>query len=118
AAVNYTGDYSGVSVHNVSVLEGIRNTLRQAQGDDVKVLYAKGVDLSLNGDTISLNNYNYTGRIVSPTHESNKRKIDSAVEVAKQADIIIVAVGENEQFSREAGMPDRFGDQSSLDLPG
>ncbi len=112
AATNYTGDYSGVPVHNVSVLEGIRNKV----GSSAEILYAKGVDLSLNGDTISLNNFQYSGRVVLPDHESNSRKIDSAVAVAKQADVIIVAVGENEQFSREAGGPDHFGDNSTLDL--
>lgn len=112
AATNYLGDYSGVPVHNVSLLEGIRNKV----GNSANVLYAKGVDLSLNGDTISLNNYQYTGRVKWPTQESNRRKIDSAVAIAIQSDIIICAVGENEQFSRESGNPDRFGDQSSLDL--
>ncbi len=109
AATNYTGDYSGVPVHNVSILEGIKNKFPN-------VVYAKGVDLSLNGDTISLNNYQYTGRVVWPTHASNQRKIDSAVAIAKNADIIICAVGENEQMSREAGNPDRFGDAATLDL--
>ncbi|MEO8172418.1 MAG: glycoside hydrolase family 3 N-terminal domain-containing protein [Sediminibacterium sp.] len=109
AATNYLGDYSGVPVHNVSVLEGITNKFPN-------VVYAKGVDLSLNGDTISLNNYQYTGRVVWPTKASNQRKIDSAVAVAKNADIIICAVGENEQMSRESGNPDRFGDVSTLDL--
>jgi beta-glucosidase len=110
AAVNYMGDYSGVPVHNVSILEGIRNKFAD-------VVYAKGVDLSLNGDTISLNNYQYTGRIVSQTKENNLRKIDSAVMIARTADVIICAMGENEQYSREAGSPDRFGDAASLELP-
>lgn len=109
AATNYTGDYSGVPVHNVSVLEGIRNRF-------TNVVYAKGVDLSRNGDTISLNNYQYTGRVQWPVHAANKAKIDSAVAIARDADVIICAVGENEQFSREAGSPDRFGDAATLDL--
>lgn len=113
AATNYIGDYSGVPVHSVSILEGVRNKLR---GTESNVVYAKGVDLSLNGDTISLNNYQYTGRVVWPTKASNQRKIDSAVAVAKDADIIICAVGENEQMSRESGNPDRFGDAATLDL--
>ena len=116
AAVNYLGDYSGVPVKNVSILQGIKNKLKKS-GTTAQVLYAKGVDLSLNGDTISLNNYQYSHRLVLPTREANLRKIDSAVTVAKQADLIIVAVGENEQYSREAGSTDRFGDQSTLDLP-
>jgi len=125
AATNYLGDYSGVPVHNVSVLEGIKNKINslpspsgEGFGERPVVLYAKGVDLSLNGDTVSLNNFQYTGRVVMPTHESNQQKIAAAVTIARQADIIICAVGENEQFSREAGNPDHFGDQSNLDPPG
>ncbi len=109
AATNYTGDYSGVPVHNVSILEGIRNKFQN-------VVYAKGVDLSLNGDTISLNNFQYTARVVWPDRENNLRKIDSAVQVAKNADVIICALGENEQFVREAGSGEHFGDAASLDL--
>ena len=88
------GDYSGVPVRNVSLLEGIR----KRAGAGVDIVYAKGVDLSLNGDTISLNNFQYIDPLVLPGHESNKRKIDSAVAVAASADIIICAVGQNEQF--------------------
>lgn len=109
AAVNYLGDYSGVSVHNVSILEGIRNRFGN-------VVYAKGVDLSLNGDTISLNNYQYTHRLQTQTKEKNLQLIQEAVATAKDADVIICAIGENEQYSREAGNPDRFGDVSTLDL--
>ncbi len=109
AATNYTGDYSGVPVHNVSILEGIKNKFSN-------VVYSKGVDLSLNGDTISLNNYQYTARVQWPIHENNLRKIDSAVAVAKNADVIICAVGENEQFVREAGSGEHFGDAATLDL--
>jgi beta-glucosidase len=114
AGTNYTGDYSGVTVHNVSILEGIKNKV----GNSARVLYAKGVDLSLNGDTISLNNYQYSGRIVPPSHDNDRLRIDSALAIADQSDIIICAVGENEQFVREAGAPDHFGDANTLDLPG
>jgi beta-glucosidase len=109
AATNYLGDYSGVPVHNVSVLEGIKKQFPN-------VLYAKGVDLSLNGDTISLNNYQYTGKMQWASIASQQRKIDSAVAVANLADVIVCAIGENEQMVREAGNPDRWGDASTLDL--
>ena len=55
--------------------------------------------------------------MVLPSSEANLRKIDSAVAVAKDADIIICAVGENEQYSREAEAPNHYGDNASLDLP-
>lgn len=112
AATNYTGDYSGVPVHNVSLLEGIRNKV----GSDAEVVYAKGVDLSLNGDTISMNNFQFIDPLVLPNHENNLRKIDSAVTVAGDADIVICAVGENEQFSREAEAPNHYGDNATLNL--
>ena len=113
AATNYLGDYSGVPLRNVSLLEGIRARV----GASAQVVYAKGVDLSLNGDTVSLNNFQYIDPLVLPTHEGNRRKIDSAVQVAQSADIIICAVGQNEQFSREAEAPKHYGDVSTLDLP-
>ena len=113
AATNYLGDYSGVPVHNVSLLEGIRSRA----GASAQIVYAKGVDLSLNGDTVSLNNFQYIDPLVLPTHEGNRRKIDSAVQVAQSADVIICAVGQNEQFSREAEAPKHYGDVTSLDLP-
>lgn len=42
-----------------------------------------------------------------------KKKIEEAIQVAKDADIIIVAVGENEQQSKEAGTG-RMGDMCKL----
>ncbi len=111
AGVNYTGDYSGIPIHNVSILEGIWDEFPG------KVVYAKGVSLSQNGDSISYNNYQNSGLIVAPDPAENKSMIDSAVEVAKDADVIVCAVGENEQYSREAEGDDHMGDESKLELP-
>lgn len=113
ATANYLGDYSGIPIKNVSVLEGIKNNA----GNQCNILYAKGCLLSKNGDTISYNNYQNTGIIQLPSVEENKALIEEAVKVAQQADVIVVAVGENEQYSRESGMPDRFGDITDLNLP-
>ncbi len=55
--------------------------------------------------------------LVPPTPEGNRQKIDSAVAVALTADLIICAVGTNEQYNREAGAPYHYGDISNLDLP-
>lgn len=114
AAANFLGDYSGIPIKNVTILEGIKNKV----GNSAEVLYAKGCLLSKNGDTVSYNNYQNTGRIQFPSIEENKALIQEAVKLAEQADIVIVAVGENEQFSRESGMPDRFGDITTLNLTG
>lgn len=110
AATNFTGDYSGVAVKNVSILEAVRSKFSD-------VVYAKGVDLSRNGDTLSLNNFQYSGLLIPQLREVNMRKIDSAVAVAQTADIIICCIGENEQYSREAFAKDHPGDVASLDLP-
>ena len=112
ANVNYLGDYSGIPSHNVSILEGIRNKA----GKDCEVLYAPGVKLTTNGDTISMNNYQYTGKAKFPSAEHNKGMIEQAVRTAHSADVIIAAVGENEQFVRESGRPDRWGDAATLNL--
>ena len=110
--VNYLGDYSGIPSRNISLLEGIRNKV----GKDGEVLYAPGVKLTTNGDTISMNNYQYTGKAKFPSTEDNRVMIEQAVRIAQLADVIIAAVGENEQFVRESGGPDRWGDAATLDL--
>jgi beta-glucosidase len=112
AATNYLGDYSGVPNKNISLLEGLKNKV----GNNCEVLYSKGCTLTDNGDTTSMNNYQFIDKAKFPSHEENLKLITQAVELAKQTDFIIVAVGENEQFCREAWMPDHFGDAYTLDL--
>jgi len=114
AATNYLGDYSGVPVHNVSLLEGIRNKL----AGQAEILYAPGCMITKNGDTISQNNYQFKDKTEFPTPQDNEPLIKEAVQTAREADCIIVAVGENEQLSREAWLPDHFGDANTLDLSG
>jgi beta-glucosidase len=111
AAVNYLGDYSGIPRHNVSLLDGLRS---KANGK-YEVLYAQGVKLTTNGDTISHNNYQYIDTARWPSKEDNMRLINEAVQVAKQADFIIIAIGENEQLGREA-WANHPGDQTDLNL--
>jgi len=115
AATNYTGDYSGETLHNVSLLEGISNKLK-AVNSTTQIVYAKGVDMSIHDDTVALaaNTNSSKAHLPDPAH--NGRMIDSAVNIAKDADIIICAVGQNQQFSQEAGLPDNWGDISTLDL--
>ncbi|HEY4194039.1 MAG TPA: glycoside hydrolase family 3 N-terminal domain-containing protein, partial [Mucilaginibacter sp.] len=114
AAVNYLGDYSGTTLHNISLLEGIKNKLK-AKSSQTEVVYAKGVDMSTHDDTIALATNTNTGRAKLPDPTRNKRMIDSAVNIAKDADVIICAVGQNQQYSQEAGAGNP-GDISTLDL--
>ena len=112
AATNYLGDYSGVPNKNVSLLEGLKNKV----GNDCEILYAEGCMISKNGDTISLNNYQFLDKTDFPSHEENLKLINQAVEIAKQADFVIIAIGENEQLCREAWMSEHFGDACTLEL--
>ena len=112
AATNLLGDYSGLPVKNISLLNGIKNKV----GNMAEVLYAKGCNITMNGDTISQNNYQYIDTIIFPSKEENARLIDEAVKTAQQCELVVVAVGENEQLSREAWGPNHFGDMPDLRL--
>src|SRR5674476_1683425 len=57
-------------------------------------------------------------RIKFPTREENMKLIAEAVKVAKKAEIVILAVGENEHLCREAWAKTHIGDNMTLDLFG
>jgi len=111
AAYNYLGDYSGIPFKNVSILEGVKNKA----GKNTEILYSVGCRLTENGDSISMNNFQYTDKVIFPDKEENLKLVARAVEVAGMADFIILAIGENEQLCREA-WANHFGDNCTLDL--
>ncbi len=101
------GGYSGVPPHNTTVLEGIAGKV----GKGVKVLYSEGCKITIGGS--------WQQDEVTPSNpEEDRRQIAEAVEVAKNADVIILAIGDNEQTSREAWSLKHMGDRSNLDLIG
>jgi len=101
------GGYSGVPKHNVTVLEGIKAKV----GDRVKVLHSEGCRITVGGSW-------QQDEVVFSTPEEDRKQIAAAVKVAKQADVIVLAIGENEQTSREAWSLKHMGDRASLDLIG
>jgi beta-glucosidase len=101
------GGYSGVPKHEVTVLEGIKARV----GNRAKVVYSEGCKITIGG------NWN-KDEVVPSNPEEDRKQIAEAVEVAKQADVIILAIGGNEQTSREAWMLNHMGDRASLDLMG
>jgi beta-glucosidase len=101
------GGYSGVPKHEVTVLEGIKARV----GNRAKVLYSEGCKITIGG------NWNQDAVVPSDPAE-DRAQIAGAVEVAKQADVIILAIGGNEQTSREAWGLNHMGDRASLDLIG
>jgi beta-glucosidase len=101
------GGYSGRPKSNVTVLEGITARV----GDHAKVLYAEGCKITRGGS--------WNEDVVTPSDpDEDRRQIAEAVEVAKHADVIVLAIGGNEQTSREAWNLKHMGDRTSLDLIG
>ena len=101
------GGYSGAPKHNVTVLDGIRAKV----GKRVKVLYSEGCKITLGGS--------WNQDEVTPSNPDEDRKmIAQAVRVARRADVIVLAIGGNEQTSREAWSLNHLGDRTSLDLIG
>ena len=101
------GGYSGIPKHDVTVLDGIRAKL----GSDVNVVYSEGCKITIGGS--------WNDDVVTPSDpEEDRAQIAEAVEVAKGADVIVLAIGGNEQTSREAWGRAHMGDRTSLDLVG
>jgi beta-glucosidase len=101
------GGYSGVPKHDVTVLDGIKAKV----GGRAKVLYSEGCKITIGG------NWNQD-EVVPSNPDEDRRQIAEAVEVAKRADVIVLAIGGNEQTSREAWGLNHMGDRTSLDLIG
>jgi len=90
-----------------SLLEGIRSKV----GDRVQVPYCEGRKITVGGS--------WNQDLVTPSQPEEDRKlIQEAVHVAQQADVIVVAIGGNEQTSREAWSLKHLGDRTRLELIG
>jgi len=101
------GGYSGLPKSNVTVLEGIKSRV----GSRVNVLYAEGCKITMGGSW-------QQDEVMPSNPEDDRKQIAEAVYIAKRADVIVLAIGENEQTSREAWSLKHMGDRASLDLPG
>jgi beta-glucosidase len=101
------GGYSGRPRHDVTVLDGIKTRL----GDQVTVVHAEGCKITRAG---SWND----DEVVASDPDEDRRQIAEAVAVAKNADVIVLAIGGNEQTSREAWSRKHMGDRTSLELIG
>ncbi len=108
----YFGGYAGEPYSKTSLLEGIR----EKAGKETKVLFAQGCKLTEN-TSLSYFNWKYDD-IVFASREENLKLIDEAVKVASQAEVVILAIGENEHLCREAWAKNHIGDNMTLDLFG
>lgn len=101
------GGYSGKPKHVSTVLSGIH----ERAGNVVKILYHEGCKITIGGS--------WQQDEVAPSDpESDRKSIAEAVQVAQQADVIVLAIGGNEQTSREAWALNHLGDRADLEMVG
>src|SRR6202023_762842 len=60
----------------------------------------------------------YENKVTQPDPQTELESIRAAARVARQADVAVVVVGENESTNREAWSEQHLGDRDSLDLLG
>ena len=101
------GGYSGIPKHDVTVLDGIKARV----GGRAKVVYSEGCKITIGGSWVQ-------DEVVPSDPAEDRRQIAEALEVAREADVIVLAIGGNEQTSREAWSFVHMGDRASLDLIG
>lgn len=101
------GGYTGKPRYYTSVMQGIC----AKAGKDFRIIYSEGCKLTVGGswseDTVTL-----------PDPEENRALIREAAATAARADVVILALGGNEQTSREAWSKVHLGDRANLDLFG
>jgi beta-glucosidase len=108
AAEVHLGGYSGKPGRGVSILQGIKDKA----GSAIEVLHAEGCKI-----TETPADWN-ADKVVLGDPALNAQRIQEAVKVAERSDLILLALGGNEQTSREAWGVDHLGDRDSLDLLG
>jgi beta-glucosidase len=101
------GGYSGVPKYDVTIVEGIKNKV----GDKVEILYSEGCKITVDGTWKQ-------DEVITPDPDEDRRQIAEAVKIAEKADAIVLAIGGNEQTSREAWALNHMGDRTSLDIVG
>ncbi|HTY01254.1 MAG TPA: glycoside hydrolase family 3 N-terminal domain-containing protein [Bacteroidota bacterium] len=101
------GGYSGTPVYSSTLLQGIRDKVQKS----TTVLYSEGCKITIGGS--------WNEDAVTPSNPEDDRKaIADAVDTARMADVVVLALGGNEQTSREAWLKTHLGDRASLDLVG
>lgn len=101
------GGYSSIPKHYITVLQGIRDRI----GDSVEVLYHEGCKITIGGSW-------YQDEVILSNPDDDRKSIAQAVEVAKRADAVVLAIGGNEQTCRESWGLKHLGDRASLDMVG
>lgn len=105
-AIARLGGYSSVPKQTVSLMEGLRQV-----APDADFITAQGVFITTSEDRSQ-------DLIELAPRERNLELIAEAVEVARQADTIVLAIGDTEQTSREGFAKNHLGDRTDIDIVG
>jgi beta-glucosidase len=108
------GSYSGEPLYQVTLLDGIRKRV----GASCEILHARGCTLVSNLPASSFAAWWGLNDMKFPDAAQNRAEIAAAVEVAQKADLVILALGENEGIAREAWAAVHKGDRVGLELFG
>jgi beta-glucosidase len=108
AAELHLGGYSNQPGRGVSVLQAIKTKV----GSSAEVLYALGCKITESNPDWDAD------KVVVGDPALNAKRIDEAAKVAATADLVVLALGGNEQTSREAWAVNHPGDRDNLDLLG
>jgi beta-glucosidase len=104
---NLLGGYSGQPLEKTTVLEGIRRRVAGA----VEVLHHEGCKITIGGGW-------WQDDVAPHDPQQDRKSIAEAAALAERADAVILALGGNEQTSREAWALNHLGDRTSLELVG
>ena len=107
AAAIRLGGYTNVPTRTITILDGIRAKV----GNRVRIVTAEGVRLTEKGDW-------WEDEVVLADPQENRRRIAEAVEVARDADVIVLVLGGSSATSREAWSASHLGDRADIRLVG
>lgn len=102
------GGYSGSPKTNITILDGIK---AKAEANNIEVIYSEGCKITIGGRWEE-------DAVIVPTPDENRKSIALAVEDVKDADVIVLAIGGNDQTSRESWARNHMGDRTDLNLIG
>jgi beta-glucosidase len=106
-AIARLGGYYGQPPVTVSILDGVKAKVSSR----ANIVFAQGVKITEGDDW-------WTDDVKLSDPAMNRKLIAEAVAVAKNADQIVVTLGDTEQTSREGWAKNHLGDRDSLDLVG
>ena len=101
------GGYSGEPPFYTSVFDGIKAKVR----GNVEVLHSEGCKITIDGSWGQ-------DEVILPDSAEDQKAIEEAVRIAETVDLVVLALGGNEQTCREAYAKNHLGDRADLQLFG